>query len=458
MIVGSSNHTLPSSAAVTAPVHQGFRWLVCALLFLATTINYMDRQVLGLLAPLLQKRIGWDDLQYGHIVIAFQSAYAIGLLAVGYLIDRWGTKRGYSLSIIVWSIAACLHAAARNVAGFAAARFLLGLGESGNFPSAIKTVAEWFDLRERALATGVFNSGSNVGAIIAPALVPWIAMRFGWQAAFVSLGVAGFAWVILWLIVYRPPTGDRAARVQTAPVAAEHEGATQTSVLDYEAAPAPAAPAWLRILRLLSLRQTWAFIAISVAGQPVGWFFLYWLPKFFSTRYDLSLSNLGAPLIVVYSMAMLGSVSGGFLSAVFLGRGWSTNFSRKMSLLICAVLMIPVAFATRAPNVWLATAMIGLGLFALQGWAANCYTVVSDLFPKGTIASIVGLGTMAGSLASIAYAELAGRVLEKSGDYHVLFVIAGVACPVGIILLHALVPRWDMAEPSMILPAEQTES
>lgn len=436
MTVGSSNQTLSSALPCTEPSRQGFRWLVCGLLFLATTINYMDRQVLGLLAPLLQKRIGWDDLQYGHIVIAFQSAYAIGLLAVGYLIDRWGTKRGYSLSIVIWSVAACLHAAARNVASFAAARFLLGLGESGNFPSAIKTVAEWFDLRERALATGIFNSGSNVGAIVAPALVPWIAVHFGWQAAFISLGVAGFAWVVLWLIMYRPPT-------QVAPRPSPPPEYRRRELIDDGATHHE--PAWRRILRLLALRQTWAFVAISAAGQPVGWFFLYWLPKFFSTRYDLSLSNLGTPLVVVYSMAMAGSVGGGFLPAVFLGRGWSTNVSRKLSLLICAMLMIPVAFATRAPNVWLATLVIGLGLFALQGWAANCYTVVSDLFPKGMVASVVGLGTFAGSLAGIAYAELAGAVLERSGNYQVLFVIAGVACPVGIILLHLLVPRWDVA-------------
>jgi ACS family hexuronate transporter-like MFS transporter len=432
--------------------------VVCLLLFLATTINYMDRQVLGLLAPLLQKRIGWDDLQYGHIVIAFQSAYAIGLLAVGYLVDRWGTKRGYSLSIIIWSIAACLHAAARNVAGFAAARFMLGLGESGNFPSAIKTVAEWFDLRERALATGIFNSGSNVGAIVAPAIVPWVAVHYGWQAAFVGLGVAGFAWVALWLVVYRPPV-----RVETESSAARAlpgdppEQRGRETVND-TVMPAPAELGSIRVLRLLSMRQTWAFIAISAVGQPVGWFFLYWLPKFFSTRYDLSISNLGAPLVVVYSMAMAGSVCGGFLPALFLARGWSTNVSRKLSLLICATLMIPVAFATRAPNVWLATLMIGLGLAALQGWAANCYTVVSDLFHKGTVASVVGIGTFAGSLAGIAYAELAGAVLERSGDYQVLFVIAGVACPVGIVLLHLLVPRWDAARFPLSGPAEQAAS
>lgn len=412
-----------------AHTQSTYRWLICTLLFLATTINYMDRQVLGLLAPLLQKQIGWSELQYGHIVVAFQSAYAIGLLSVGTLIDRWGVKRGYSLAIIVWSIAACLHAAARNVTQFAAARFGLGLGESGNFPSAIKTVAEWFEPSERALATGIFNSGSNVGAIVAPVIVPWIAITFGWQAAFISLGIAGFIWVLFWWMLYQPPN---AMPTETAK---EIEGSIDR----------PTAPASLRILQLLSLRQTWAFIAISMMGQPVGWFFLYWLPKFFSARFGLSISNLGPPLVIVYTMALIGSIFGGIPPAAFLAGGLSLNVSRKVTLLIFALLMIPVAFATQSPNVWVATGLIGLGLAALQGWAANCYTVVSDLFEKKDIASVVGLGSFFGSITAIAYADLAGNVLEHSSDYTILFILAGVACPMGILMLHLLVPRWDMA-------------
>jgi len=412
----------PTSSTKEDGLAAGFRWVVCALLFLATTINYMDRQVLGLLAPLLQTRIGWNEAQYGHMVIAFQAAYATGLLAVGYLIDRVGTKRGYALAIVVWSAAACLHAAARSVAGFTAARVMLGLGESGNFPSAIKTIAEWFDPSERALATGLFNSGSSVGAIVAPALVPWVAVQFGWQAAFIGLGVAGFAWVVLWAVVYRPPTVVRrpAAVVATTATAARP-----------------------RLAHLLAMRQTWAFIFISAMGQPVGWFFLYWLPKFFSATYHLSIDHLGPPLVTVYSMALVGGVGGGILPGLLLARGASLNVGRKVALLTCAALMVPVAFATHAPGLWTATLMIGLGLAALQGWAANCYSVVADLFPKGAVASVVGLGTFFGSVTGIAYAELAGRVLQASGNYQVLFVIAGVACPLGVVVLHALVPRWD---------------
>lgn len=428
---------LPSTQdAGSGALHTGqsarngfYPWVVCGLLFLATTINYMDRQVLGLLAPLLQKRIGWDDIQYAHMVSAFQLAYAVGLLGFGHLIDRWGVKRGYSLAIIVWSIAAALHAAARNVVQFTGARVLLGLGESGNFPSAIKTVAQWFAPSERALATGVFNSGSNIGAIIAPVLVPWIALTFSWQAAFVSLGVAGIVWVALWTWIYRPPAAPPVASGPSA---------------DRDAAPG----GWMRVVRLLELRQTWAFIFISAMGQPVGWFFLYWLPKFFSSQFGLSIAQIGPPLVVVYLMALLGGVFGGLLPAAMLARNYSLNQSRKGALAFCAALMIPVAFATHAPNLWAATLLIGLGMAALQGWAANCYTVVSDLFPQQSIASVVGLGTFAGSICAIAYAELAGRLLEHSGNYFVLFVIAAVACPLGITILHILVPRWNPVAPA----------
>jgi ACS family hexuronate transporter-like MFS transporter len=427
----TTQETLPEASHPDDGAPAGFyRWVICALLFAATTINYMDRQVLGVLAPLLQKQIGWSELQYGHMVAAFQAAYAVGLLGFGYLIDRWGVKRGYSLAILIWSIAAALHAAARNVAAFTGARVMLGLGECGNFPSAIKAVAEWFVPSERALATGIFNSGSTIGAIVAPVLVPWIALRFGWQAAFLSLGAAGFVWLVFWLSLYRSPPSD--------------SWSPRPSV---RASPS-ALRSWLHVFQLLRFRQTWAFIVVSIVGQPVGWFFLYWLPKFFGSRYGLSISQAGWPLVIVYSMALLGGIGGGILPAVLLARRCSLNQSRKISLALCAALMIPVAFATLARSVWLATVLIGLGLAALQGWAANCYSVVSDLLAKPAIASVVALGTFAGSATAIAYAEFAGRVLEKSNNYFVLFVIAGLACPVGVIVLHLLVPRWNAVVPS----------
>jgi MFS transporter, ACS family, hexuronate transporter len=408
-----------ATAQVDAPFH---RWVVCSLLFLATTINYMDRQILGILAPLLQKDIGWNEVQYGHIVMAFQTAYGIGVLIFGYLIDRLGTRMGYSAAIFLWSIAACLHAAARSVATFASARFLLGLGEAGNFPSAVKAVAEWFPQRERALATGLFNSGSNVGAVTAPALVPALALGLGWRSAFIIVGSAGFIWVIAWLAFYRVP---------------------QVTESLTEPAPRARTFTWPE---LFLHPQTWANVFQSACVAPIWWFYLYWLPKFFSSTYGLSLSHLGLPLMVVYSMSLVGSILGGLLPAGFLALGHSVNFSRKMSFLICAALTLPVAFVTRLHDVWQATLIIGLAAASMQGWSANSYTMVSDLFPKDAIASIVGIGTASGAIVSIAFSDFAGNVLERSGSYTLLFVLAGSAFPAALVFIHLFAPRWKMAE------------
>ncbi|MGD0770180.1 MAG: MFS transporter [Tepidisphaeraceae bacterium] len=406
---------------------SSYRWTVCALLFFATTNNYVDRQILGILAPLLQKDIGWSEVQYGHIVMAFQAAYGIGVLGFGTLIDRYGTKAGYTLAILVWSIAACLHSLARSVTAFGSARFLLGLGESGNFPSAVKAVAEWFPQRERALATGIFNSGSNVGAILAPALVPALALGLGWKAAFIIVGAAGFLWVIAWIAIYRPPE-------TTASFTPDGHSDVESSAASYP---------WRS---LFNYPQTWANVFQSAMISPIWWFYLYWLPKFFSATYHLSLSHLGPPLVIVYSMSLVGSVTGGLLPALFLARRHSVNFSRKMSFLICAALTVPVAFVTQIHGVWQATFIIGLAAASMQGWSANSYTMVSDLFPKKAVASIVGIGTASGAVASVAFAELAGKVLEQSGSYHVLFVLAGMAYPAALASIHLLAPRWKMAE------------
>ena len=397
---------------------SSYRWVICALLFLATTINYMDRQVLGILAPTLQAKIGWNELQYGHIVVAFQAAYAIGLISFGRLIDRYGTKTGYSLAIIVWSIAACLHGAVRSVTGFGVVRFMLGIGESGNFPAAIKTIAEWFDPSERALATGLFNCGSNAGAIVAPLIVPWIALTWGWQAAFISLGLLGLLWVVLWLIVYRRPPNLPAA---------DSTVATSSRL------------GWIQ---LLSFSQTWAYNIPSALVCPIWWFYLYWLPKFFDARYGLSLSKLGPPLMTVYGMALVGSLLGGFMPQWLLRHGRSLNFSRKISMLICAVLTIPVIFVTQVGDVHLATLTIGLAAAAMQGWAAKCYSMVSDLFPKSAVASVVGMGSALGSVTGILFAEVAGIVLNHSGSYRILFFAAGASMPLAITTMHLLAPNW----------------
>jgi MFS transporter, ACS family, hexuronate transporter len=415
------NTTLIAYEPVKQTAESSYRWIVCGLLFLATTINYMDRQILGILAPLLQKDIGWSEVQYGHIVMAFQAAYGIGVLGFGYLIDRLGTRMGYSLSIFVWSIAACLHSAARSVVSFASARFLLGLGEAGNFPSAVKTVAEWFPQRERALATGIFNSGSNVGAVLAPALVPMITLGLGWRVAFIIVGSAGFVWVAIWLGFYRPANALTAVS---------------------EEISEPAKYAWPMLFKY---QQTWANVFQSACVAPIWWFYLYWLPKFFSSVYGLSLSGLGPPLVIVYSMSLIGSIGGGLLPAAFLNAGNSVNFSRKMSFLICAALTIPVAFVTGMHNVWEATFTIGLAAASMQGWSANSYTMVSDLFPKRAVASVVGIGTASGAVASIAFADFAGNVLQHNGSYHVLFILAGAAFPAALVLIHLFAPSWEMA-------------
>lgn len=412
--------------AATAP---SFRWVVCVLLFLATTINYMDRQILGLLAPLLQKEIRWSEQQYGDIVLFFQAAYAIGQIGFGWMIDRWGTKRGYSLSIIVWSVAAAAHAAARSVMGFSVARFALGLGEAGNFPAAIKTVAEWFPKRERALATGLFNSGSTVGAIVAPLIVPPIAAAFGWQAAFVALGVAGFVWLILWVSIY--PT----------PVRRNFEPEDATASAAVVATPPP-----VRWAALLRFRQTWAYNLQSLCVQPIWWFYLFWLPKFFASRYGTDLQKSGRLLAVTYAMSMLGSIGGGWLSAAMLRRGWSLNASRKGALLLCALMTVPMTAVVAIDHVWVATFVIGLALAGMQGWSANAYTIVSDLFPTRAVASVVGLGSACGSAVAMMLALFVGSVLEHTGSYRIPFLIAGLSLPLAVTVLHVLVPRWKPAE------------
>lgn len=415
-----------------APARSGFRWTICALLFAATTINYMDRQVLGILASTLQKALGWDELEYSHIVMAFQAAYAIGLLGFGRLVDVIGTRHGYALSISAWSLAAVAHALAGGVFGFGVARFALGLGEAGNFPAAVKTVSEWFPRRERTLATGVFNSGSNVGAILAPLFVPWLTLNYGWQMAFVILGATGFVWLIFWYWLYTPPAQSR--RVNKAELAHIESDPPE---------PASEKIPWTELLRH---RQTWAFVVAISLTAPIWWFFLYWLPKFLNQQYHVDLVSLGPPLIVIYSMTSVGSIAGGWMPGFLMKRGWSLNASRKTAMLFCALCVVPVIFAAKASNLWLATGLIGLAAAAHQGWAANLFTLVSDLFPKQVVGSVVGLGSMFGSLAAIAFAQLTGWILYTTGSYWWLFIIAGGAYLLALAITHVLIPDMKPAE------------
>ena len=408
-----------------------YRWRICAMLLAATTISYIDRQVLGVLAPFLQAKMGWSELDYSTIVSAFQAAYAIGLLCAGAVIDRFGTRIGYALFIGIWCLAAMSHALATGVVSFAAARFALGLGESGNFPAAIKAVAEWFPQRERALATGVFNSGSNIGAIAAPLLVPVIAARLGWQAAFLFTGVLSATWVTTWLIRYRTP--DRQPRLS----AAER---------DYigEAPPTPGTRVpWLRLLRY---RQAWAFIAAKFITDPIWWFFLFWLPKFLHAEYGLTLLELGLPLIVIFLSADAGSIAGGWLAGWLIRRGCSAHRARKGAMLACALAVVPVVFAAKAGSLWQAVALISLATAGHQGWSANVFTLTSDMFPRRAVASVVGIGGFAGAVGGMLISTLTGFLLEITGSYLPIFVVASSAYLVALLVVHLLAPRLQPAQ------------
>ena len=379
------------------------RWWICALLFFATTINYIDRQVFAILAPQLQTEIGWSEIEYGYIVTAFQLSYAIGLLMVGKLIDFLGAKKGFILSIIVWSLAAMAHALARTPIGFGIARLALGIGESGNFPAAIKTISEWFPRKERALATGIFNSGSNIGAIVAPLLVPIIALNFGWQAAFIITGLLGFIWLFFWLRLMNRPE--------------DHPGINATELDLIKADTEVNLEKPTSIWKIIRTRKVWAIAIGKFLTDPIWWFFLYWLPKFLNTTYGLKLDKIGLPLIVAYLIADVGSIGGGWLSSHFLKMGWSINAARKTTLLICAILVVPIYWASGIDDLWPAVILIGLGMAAHTGWSANMYTLATDFFPKKDMGTVVGFIGMAGAVGGMLMASATGHLLEATGCY-----------------------------------------
>jgi ACS family hexuronate transporter-like MFS transporter len=408
-----------------------YRWRICALLFAATTLNYLDRQVLGVLAPDLTRLFGWTEIDYGYIVTAFQGAYALGLLCAGAIIDKLGTRIGYALTICVWSMAAMSHALAGSVLGFGIARFLLGLGEAGNFPSAIKTVAEWFPRRERALATGIFNAGSNVGAILAPLLVPIVTITFGWRAAFLFTGVLSLTWLITWLIVYRP-AGEHAS------VSSQELAYIRSDPPD----PVMRVP-WGQILRH---PQAWAFIVAKFMTDPIWWFFLFWLPKFLNSEYGLTLTALGPPLIAIYLMADVGSIGGGWLAARFIKRGWSVNRARKGAMLICALAVTPIVFAAHASSLWVAVVLVGLATAGHQGWSANVFTLTSDMFPRHAVGSVVGIGGFAGAVGGMLISTFTGFLLQTTGSYVPVFIMAGSAYLAALVLIHFLAPKLQPAQ------------
>ena len=406
------------------------RWTICALLFFATTINYIDRQVIGILKPTLSAEFGWSETDYADIVFAFQTAYALGLLIAGRVIDRVGVRWGYAIAVVVWSAFGMAHAAASSVATFAAARFGLGLGEAGNFPAAIKATADWFPKRERALATGIFNSGSNIGAIATPLMVPPLVLAWGWQSAFLITGAVGIIWVAIWLLVYRAPDGN--ARVSDAELAhIRSDPPEQTEPI-----------AWRSLLRY---RQTWAFAIAKFLTDPIWWFFLFWLPDFFGKNYGLDLKTFGPALVAIYVVADVGSIGGGWLSSHLIKRGWTINAGRKTAMLVCAVCVLPVSAAIYAENLGVAVAIIGLAAAAHQGWSANLFTLASDVMPRRAVGSVVGIGGMAGAVGGMAMSKYAGYVLDNVGSYTPIFLAIGSMYLIALAIIHVLMPRLDIA-------------
>ena len=429
-----------ASEGEARPVIGRYRWLICALLFFATTINYVDRQILSLLKPILDGELGWSNAQFGQVNAAFQAAYALGLLAFGALIDRFGTRTGYALSIAAWSLAAIGHAFVASVSGFFVARIALGLGEGGNFPSAIKAVAHWFPKRERAYATALFNSGANVGAIIAPAVIPWLAFTWGWHSAFVAAGCAGLLWLLFWLPLYQLPERSRRLRAE------------ELAHIRSDGTPEPDGARRISALRILGRRETWAFIGAKFLTDPVWWFFLIWLPDYFKKTRALDIKHSWLHLAAIYSVVTVLSIVGGWLTGHLTRRGYSVSRARKTAMFVAACAVLPIFGVTRVGD-WSAVLLIGLAGAAHQAWSANLFTSASDLFPKRALASVVGYGGMAGSLGGILFPIYSGKLLDRfqaagnvTAGYAVLFGICGSAYLLAFLLNHLLAPKFEALE------------
>lgn len=426
-----------------------YRWTICSLLFFATTINYLDRTVISLLKPYLEKQFGWAESDYSHIVMAFQVSYALGMLSVGRLIDKIGTKLGYTLSTLAWSLAATGHALATSTLGFGIARAALGISEAGNFPAAIKTTSEWFPKKERAYATGIFNSGTNIGAIVAPLTVPFIAEKMGWEWAFVLTGAVGFIWIIFWVMIYEIPVKNKKLSAE--------EFAYINSDIDQSLEPGVTEDKGAKVswFKLLGFRQTWAFFIGKFLTDPVWWFYLFWLPAFLEAQYDVKGTDIALPVALVYTMSTVGSIAGGWLPLYLIRKGWPVFRARKTSMLIYAFCVVPVVFAQwlGSMNMWLAVLIIGLATSAHQAWSANIFTTVSDMFPKKTVASVTGIGGMAGAVGGILIALLAGILFDKykllgniEAGYYIMFFICAFAYLIAWLIMHFLVPREKMVD------------
>jgi len=405
-----------------------YRWLICGLLFLGVTKNYMDRQVLGVLKGPLQHQFGWNEVDYGNLVFVFQAAYAAGMIVMGRVIDRLGSRAGYAFAVTFWSIASMVHAIASSLAAFAIARAALGFGEAGVFPASIKSVAEWFPKKERALATGIFNSGTSVGAILTPLFAPWVALHWGWRWAFLVTGALGFAWLALWLLLYQRP--DQHPRCT----------AQELAHISSDAAPAAGKIGWAQLAKY---KQTWAFAAGKFLTDPIWWFYLFWIPDYLQREHGLRLTQIGLPILAIYLISDLGSVAGGWLSSGLIRAGVSVNAARKWTMLACAICVLPIAAVYKIAGLWPATLLIGLAAAAHQGFSANLYTLTSDLFPTRAVGSVVGLGGMAGAIGGMLIAQIVGHVLQWTNSYMIPFFIAASAYLMALLVIHTLTPRLD---------------
>ncbi len=435
-----------------------YRWTICFLLFFATTINYMDRQVLSLLKGVLEVEFDWSESDYSNIVIAFQLVYAVSMLFAGRFIDWLGTKKGYAWSLIVWSVAAILHGFSRGTAGFMGARALLGFGESGNFPAAIKTTAEWFPKKERAFATGIFNSGSNLGAILAPLTVPWLAVNYGWQEAFYIIGAIGFSWLIFWFWLYDIPSRMLArGRIKQSEYDYIHSDDVAAGVAATESVKNdhPVGKEKLPWMKLLGYRQTWAFVAGKFMTDGVWWFFLFWLPAYLKAQFGMEGTTVALPLAVLYSMTTVGSIGGGYFPAVFMKSGRNPYNARMIAMLIIALfpLLVLVAQYAGSFSFWYAVVIIGIGASAHQAWSANLFTTVSDMFPKKAVGSVIGIGGMAGGLGGIIISKSAGLLFDHYKElghiqtgYTIMFVFCALAYVIAWFIMKSLVPKFKLIE------------
>ena len=413
---------------------KNYRWLIVTLLFFATTINYLDRQIIGLLKPVLEKEFNWTETNFAHIVMAFTASYAIGLISLGWLIDKIGTKSGYSIAIIFWSIAGMLHAFARSAFGFGVARVGLGLGEAGNYPAAMKAVAEWFPNKERALATGIFNMGTSVGVVVALLIVPLILNYYGWQEVFLITGSLGFIWLIFWWRFYTIPSKQK--RLTPEEYALITNGQDEEKSVIKEGHP-------IRWKKLFTFPQTWAYITGKALIDPIYWFFLFWLPSYFSSAFNLDMTKPNLQLMIIYAATTIGSFGGGYFSSLLIKKGWPVLKARKMALLIFAILEVSIILAQFANDSWTAVAFISIAVAAHQAWATNIFTTASDMFPKEAVSSVVGIGGMAGAVGGILFPMLVGSLLDGykaagnlQGGYNLLFTICGFTYLVALAIIH----------------------